>query len=80
MAFIDEIKDKGKKEKLKLLKLKNYIDEYSLIKDRDLSSTIVWDKYLAYATAFEIPNKVTDSIYESWYDLNLTLQFIDRIL
>ena len=72
--------DKGKKEKLKLLKLKNYIDEYSLIKDRDLSSTIVWDKYLAYATAFEIPNKVTDSIYESWYDLNLTLQFIDRIL
>ena len=72
--------DKGKKEKLKLLKLKNYIDEYSLMKDRDLSSTIVWDKYLAYATAFEIPNKVTDSIYESWYDLNLTLQFIDRIL
>ncbi len=72
--------DRGKIEKLKLLRLKNYINEYSLIKDRDLNSSVVWDKYLAYATAFEIPNKVTDSIYESWYDLNLTLQFIDRIL
>lgn len=72
--------NKGKKERIKLLKLKNYINEYSLIKDRDLSSTIVWDKYLAYATAFEIPNKVTDSIYESWYDLNITLQFIDKVL
>lgn len=72
--------DKGKLEKIKLLKLKNYIEEYSLIKDRDLKSGVVWDKYLAYATAFEIPNKVTDSIYESWYDLNLTLQFIDRLL
>lgn len=72
--------DKGKREKIKLLKLKNYINEYSLIKDRDLNSAVVWDKYLAYATAFEIPNKVTDSIYESWLDLNITLQFIDRLL
>ncbi len=68
---------KGYEEKYKLLKLKNYINEYSLIKDRDLNSVIIWDEYLAYATAFEIPTKVTDSIYKQWYDINLTIQFIE---
>lgn len=72
--------EQGKIEKIKLLRLKNYINEYSLIKDRDLTSTIVWDKYLAYATAFGIPNKVTSSIYESWYNLNITLQMINKFM
>lgn len=71
---------KGKKEQLELIKLKNYITEYSLIKDRDLNSVIIWDNYLAYATAFGIPSKITNSIYEGWYNLNLNLQVIDAIL
>ena len=71
--------NKGYEEKYKLLKLKNYINEYSLIKDRDLNSVLVWDEYLAYATAFEIPSKVTDSIYEHWYDVNITIQFMETV-
>lgn len=70
---------KGKKERAKLIELKNYINDYSLIKNRDLESAIIWDKYLAYATAFGIPNKVTERIYEGWYNLNLNLQVIERI-
>ena len=71
---------KGKDEQLKLLELKNYINDYSLIKNRDLESVIIWDKYLAYATAFGIPNKITNSIYEEWYNLNINLQVVEKIL
>ena len=70
----------GKKEQLKLIELKNYINDYSLIKNRDLESVIIWDKYLAYATAFGIPSKITDSIYEGWYNLNINLQVVETIL
>ena len=70
----------GKEEQLKLLELKNYINDYSLIKNRDLESVIIWDKYLAYATAFGIPSKITSSIYEVWYNLNINLQVVETIL
>ena len=70
----------GKEEQLKLIELKNYINDYSLIKNRDLESVIIWDKYLAYATAFGIPSKITDSIYEGWYNLNINLQVVETIL
>ena len=70
----------GKEEQLKLLELKNYINDYSLIKNRDLESVIIWDKYLAYATAFGIPSKITNSIYEQWFNLNINLQVIEKIL
>lgn len=66
----------GKNERKKLLELKKYIKEYSLIKDRDLNAVIVWDEYLAYATAFGIPNKVTDKIYEKIYDSSKNKKFI----
>ena len=36
----------GKEEQLKLVELKNYINDYSLIRNRDLESVIIWDKYL----------------------------------
>lgn len=71
---------KGRAEQVKLIELKNYINDYSLIKNRDLQSVIVWDEYLAYATAFGIPNRITNSIYEGWYNLNLTLQTVENIL
>lgn len=70
----------GKEEQLKLVELKNYINDYSLIRNRDLESVIIWDKYLAYATAFGIPNKITNSIYKKWYNLNINLQVVEKIL
>lgn len=70
----------GKEEQLKLVELKNYINDYSLIRNRDLESVIIWDKYLAYATAFGIPSKITNSIYEEWYNLNINLQVVEKIL
>ena len=62
------------------MELKNYINDYSLIKNRDLESAVIWDEYLAYATAFGIPNNITNSVYEKWYNLNLNLQVAEKIL
>ena len=72
--------ENGKNEQLKLMELKNYINDYSLIKNRDLESAVIWDEYLAYATAFGIPNNITNSVYEKWYNLNLNLQVAEKIL
>ena len=77
---LNVLTEKGKVEKKKLLELKKYIMDYSLIEKRDLESVIIWDDYLAYATAFGITNKVIDSIYEGWYNLNMDLQVIDKVL
>ena len=66
----------GKEERIELLRLKKYMKDYSLIEERDLQSTIIWDEYMAYATAFGMPSDVVKSIYEKWYNLNLILQFI----
>ena len=76
----DILTRKGKEEQAKLIELKNYINDYSLIKNRDLESVIIWDEYLAYATAFGIPSKVTSSIFEGWYNLNINLQLVQKIL
>ena len=60
--------------------LKSYIEDYSLMKQRDIDSVIIWDEYLAYAVAFGIPNKITDKFNEKLMIANITLQKIDKIL
>lgn len=71
---------KGKEERRKILELKKYIEEYSIMEERDLQDTILWDKYLAYATAFGIPNKVTKKVYEEYMNANILLQTIEKII
>lgn len=69
---------KGKEEIKKLEKLKNYLKNYSLIKEKSLESYIIWDDYLSYAIAFGIPNNVIKKIDEGTYKINLMLQIIYR--
>lgn len=70
----------GRLEFIKIYGLKKYIQDYSLIKNRDLESVIIWDKYLAYAVAFNIPNKVMKQFNEGLLNANIMLQKIDNIL
>lgn len=72
--------EQGLREKRKVLELKNYIVQYSLMKERDLADTILWDKYLAYAIAFGITNKITDKVYSEWLTTNIALQVIDDMI
>ena len=70
----------GKSEFSKIQGLKQYIVDYSLMKERDLDSVIIWDEYLAYAVAFGIPNRITDKLGENLMNTNVILQKIEAIL
>ena len=71
---------KGKCELEKAQGLKNYILDYSLMKERELKSVIIWDEFLAYAVAFGIPNKITDIFNENLMNTNIVIQRIESIL
>lgn len=49
---------KGINEKEKWVKLKKYMEDFSMIKDKTVPELILWEKYLVYATAFGIAEKV----------------------
>ena len=38
--------------------LKNYMADFSMLKERDIPDLVLWEKYLVYATAFGISDKV----------------------
>ena len=50
------------------------------MKQRDLQEVVLWDKYLAYATAFGIPNNVTKKMYEEYMNVNIALQTIEKMV
>lgn len=70
----------GKMEFAKIYGLKQYMIDYSLMKERELESVIIWDEYLAYAVAFGIPNKITDKFSENLMNTNIVLQKLENIL
>lgn len=71
---------KGKEEYKKIYGLKSYIIDFSVINEKDIDSAIIWDKYLAYAVAFSIPNKITSKFNSSLMEASITLQTIDGTL
>lgn len=70
----------GIEEEEKVKGLYNYLKEYSLIKERDMQSVVIWDKYLVYATAFGIPSKVTEKFAKELMGIAQTLDKINRLL
>ncbi len=71
---------KGKEEYLKVMMLKKYINDYSIMEKRDMEEVILRDDYLIYATAFGIPNKITNKFAEGFFNVNINLQKINRLL
>lgn len=71
---------KGKEEYAKVYGLKLYIVDFSLMNERDVDSTIIWDEYLAYAVAFSIPNKITSRFKSELMETNIILQNIDKFI
>lgn len=56
------ITQKGYDEKIQWTALKRFFEDYSLLDEKDLPQLAVWEKYLVYATAFGIANKVIDQM------------------
>lgn len=44
--------------------LKNYMSDFSLLKEKEVPDLILWEKYLVYATVFGISKKVLDQLVE----------------
>lgn len=72
--------DYGKNERIKILELKNYLEEYSIIKERDIKDLIIWDKYLVYATAFGMPSKIIRNVYGEYMNANIALQTMQKMI
>lgn len=49
---------KGEDEKAKWHGLKRYMEEFSLLKEKEVPHLVLWEKFLVYATAFGIADKV----------------------
>lgn len=49
---------KGVDEKEAWIGLKNYMEDFSMMKEKEVPELALWEKYLVYATAFGIADKV----------------------
>jgi len=55
---IKDLSDIGKEELAEVIGLKKYLDEFTLIAEREIAETIIWREYMVYATLFGIADKV----------------------
>ena len=56
------VTQKGVDEQAKWKGLKKFMVEYSLLKEREVVELVLWEKYLVYATAFGVADKVMEQL------------------
>lgn len=77
----DEILTKnGVEEYKKLLGLKNFILDFSLLKEREIKDVILWEDYLVYATAFGISDKITKNIPQEILNINIVIHDVENLI
>lgn len=62
LKSISVLTQEGSDEKEQWLALKKYMEDYSLMKEKEVPDLTLWEKYLVYATAFGISEKVIDNL------------------
>ena len=65
---------KGIDEKEKWKGLKKYMEEFSLLDKREVPELAIWEKFLVYATAFGIADKVLEQLKVVYPDLESTMK------
>ena len=76
----DILTEYGKYEQNKVLGLKKYIEDFSLLDEKDSLDITLYEKYLVYATAFGIPDKIINKTNENNMKLNIFLQLLNNCL
>lgn len=71
------LSDKGKQEYRKILKFKYYLDEYTLIKDKDLKYMAILDWYIPYAISVNTNKGYKKDIDKIMKELNIEKIFLD---
>jgi hypothetical protein len=59
-SCIKDLSDKGREELSEVIGLKKYLNEFTLIAEREITETIIWKEYMVYATLFGIADKVLE--------------------
>lgn len=59
---IKNLSDKGKSELAEIMGLKKYLEDFTLISERDIAETVIWQDYIIYATLFGIADKVINQL------------------
>lgn len=70
---INVLSQKGIDEQEQWKAFKKYMEEFSLLKDKEVPALAIWEKYLVFATAFGISDKVLKQlkvIYPEMTDIN----------
>lgn len=57
-ANLRTLTQKGENEREQWIALKKYMEDFSLLNEREVPELVLWEKYLVYATAFGIADKV----------------------
>lgn len=65
---------KGINEKEKWKGLKKYMEEFSLLKEKEVPEIVLWEKFLVYATVFGISDKVLKQLKIVYPDLDNMIQ------
>ena len=76
----DILTEYGKYEQNKVLGLKKYIEDFSLLDEKDSLDITLYEKYLVYATAFGLPDKIINKTNENNMKLNIFLQLLNNCL
>lgn len=65
---IKSLSESGKKELSEVMGLKKYLDEFSLINEREITETAIWKDYMVYAVLFGIADKVISQLKNIYPD------------
>ena len=68
----------GTDEKEQWKGLANYMEEFSLLKEKEVPSLAIWEKYLVYATAFGIADKVIEQMKANYPEVFIEEQWDDE--
>lgn len=67
---IHVLTEKGEIERLQWKGLRNYMKDFSLLKEREVPELVLWERYLVYATAFGIAEEVIKQLKVVYPEIN----------
>lgn len=67
-----KLSKEGKQLRKKLLGLKNYITQFSLLQEKDIKDLIVWEDYLIYSIIFDLNDDLISKIQEKYIVFDTT--------
>ena len=76
---INGLTQKGIDKKAEWKGLKNYMEDFSMLDEREVPELVLWEKYLVFATAFGISEKVLEQLKVKYPELTDENYFASRM-